>query len=73
MANNDKNDIVENVKGSAKEIAGDLTGDEDMEKEGRAQQEKVREAQEADAKAAEAEKLRKQSEGHKGEQKSRED
>lgn len=73
MADNDSDKIIENVKGSAKEIAGKVAGDENLEKEGQAQQEKARETEEAEAKEAEAAKLRKKAQGHKGEQKARED
>ncbi len=65
--------IKENIKGTAKEVAGQLSGDEDLEKEGEAQQEKARKAEEAEAKEAEAAKARQEAAGHKGEQKSRED
>lgn len=71
MADNDPDTIIENVKGSAKEIAGKVTDDENLEKEGQAQQEKARQTEEADAKEAEAAKLRKKAQGHKGEQKAR--
>jgi uncharacterized protein YjbJ (UPF0337 family) len=63
---------TEKIKGSAKEVAGQVLGDEDMEKEGQAQQDKARQAEEAEAKKAEAAAAEKKAEGHKGEQKSRE-
>ena len=34
--------VVEDLKGKAKEVIGEVTGDESKEKEGRAQQEKAR-------------------------------
>jgi uncharacterized protein YjbJ (UPF0337 family) len=33
--------IIEDVKGKAKEVAGEVTGHEDLEREGRAQQDKA--------------------------------
>ena len=64
---------TENLKGSAKEIAGKFSGDEDLEKEGRAQQEKSRKKEEAEAKKAEAAKAEQQAAGQKGQQKAHED
>jgi uncharacterized protein YjbJ (UPF0337 family) len=46
--------IVEDIKGKAKEVAGEVTGHEDLEREGRAQQDKAaneRDVAEHEAKA----------------------
>lgn len=56
MAEGDTRGLGEELKGSAKKAAGQLTGDDDMEREGEAQREKsdkVREAEEAEATAQE--------------------
>lgn len=66
-------DIVENLKGTAKEVAGKLSGDEDLEQEGQAQQEKERKREEAQAKEAEAAAARQEAAGKAGEQKAHED
>ena len=50
--------IVEDAKGKAKEAAGIVTGKNDLESEGRAQQEKAESHREAAQKEAEAEKAR---------------
>lgn len=65
--------VTEKLKGTVKEGAGQLTGQEELEKEGQAQQEKARNAEEADAKEAEAAAARKKAQGHEGEQRSRQD
>ena len=44
---------AENIKGTAKEIAGKITGSDEMVKEGQAQQEKAAAQEEADRAAAE--------------------
>ncbi|BDT95053.1 CsbD family protein [Nocardia beijingensis] len=50
--------VVEDIKGKAKEAAGVVTGDEDLKKEGRAQQDKAESQRDAAQKEAEAEKAR---------------
>lgn len=65
-------EVGEKLKGTVKEGVGQLTGDEDREKEGQAQQEKARKSEEANAKEAEAAAARNEAQGHKGEQKSKE-
>lgn len=60
--------VVEEVKGKAKEAAGVLTGNRDLEKEGEAQQEKADAQREVAAKEAEAEKARAQAEAREAEQ-----
>ena len=62
--------VVEDVKGKAKEAVGALTGDEEMKKEGAAQQDKAEAKREVAAKEAEAEKARAEAEAHEAEQRS---
>lgn len=50
--------IVEDVKGKAKEAAGTLTGQDELAREGRAQQDKAEAQREAAKKEAEAEAAR---------------
>ncbi|WP_280242966.1 CsbD family protein [Nocardia abscessus] len=50
--------VVEDIKGKAKETAGVITGDEDLKKEGRAQQDKAESQRDAAQKEAEAAKAR---------------
>jgi len=50
--------VVEDVKGKAKEVAGSLGGNEEREREGRAQQDKAASQREVAQKEAEAEKAR---------------
>lgn len=66
----DNEKTTEKIKGAAKEVAGQVTGDNDLEREGQAQQDKVRDTEEAEAKEAEAAQARKQAQGHAGEQRS---
>ena len=60
--------VVEDVKGKAKEAAGVVTGNRDLEKEGEAQQSKAEAEREVAAKEAEAEKARAEAEAHEAEQ-----
>ncbi|MGV0627547.1 microaggregate-binding protein 1 [Mycolicibacter minnesotensis] len=50
--------IVEDVKGKAKEVAGTVTGDDSLKREGQAQQDKAEAQREVAVKEAEAEKAR---------------
>ncbi|MDR7170205.1 CsbD family protein [Nocardia aobensis] len=50
--------VVEDVKGKAKEAAGIVTGNNDLESEGRAQQDKAESQREAAEKEAQAERAR---------------
>ena len=61
--------VVEEVKGKAKEAAGVLTGNRDLEKEGEAQQEKADAQRDVAAKEAAAEKARAEAEAREAEQK----
>ena len=60
--------VVEDVKGKAKEAAGVITGNEDLEREGEAQQDKAEADREVARKEAEAEKARAESEAKEAEQ-----
>jgi uncharacterized protein YjbJ (UPF0337 family) len=60
--------IVEDVKGKAKEAAGVVTGREDLEREGQAQQEKADAQRDVAKKEAEAEKSRAEASVHEAEQ-----
>ena len=62
--------IVEDVKGKVKEAAGALTGKDELEREGEAQQEKAEAQREVAAKEAEAEKARVETAAREAEQKS---
>lgn len=50
--------IVEDLKGKAKEVAGNVTGDDEMSREGKAQQDKAREEREVAEHEAEADAAR---------------
>ncbi len=50
--------IVEDVKGKAKEVVGEVTGKENLEREGRAQQDKAANEREVAKHEAEAEEAR---------------
>jgi uncharacterized protein YjbJ (UPF0337 family) len=56
------------LKGVGKEAAGKLTGNEDKEREGEAQQKKAQKAEEAERLEQEAQQKRNQEAGHKGEE-----
>lgn len=56
------------VKGVGKEAVGKVTGDDDKEREGEAQQKKAQKAEEADRLEQEAQQKRNQEAGHKGEE-----
>lgn len=60
--------IVEDVKGKAKEVAGEISGDRRLEEEGEAQQDKARAEREVAAKEAQAEKSRAEAEVHEARQ-----
>lgn len=54
--------VVEGVKGKAKEVAGTVTGRDDLVREGRAQQDKAESQREAAKKDAEAARARAEAE-----------
>ncbi|MFF0494435.1 CsbD family protein [Nocardia sp. NPDC004068] len=60
--------VVEDVKGKAKEVAGIITGNENLKGEGRAQQDKAEAERTAAAKEAAAEKARAEAEVNKARQ-----
>ena len=60
--------VVEDVKGKAKEAAGAVTGNDEMKREGQAQQDKAAAARDAAKKEAEAEKARAEEKAHEAEQ-----
>jgi uncharacterized protein YjbJ (UPF0337 family) len=64
--------VAEEIKGSAKKAAGSLTGNEDLHKEGRAQQDKADSQRDAAAKEAEAEKARAEAKANEAEQRAHE-
>ncbi len=59
---------VEGIKGKAKEAAGVVSGNDELEREGEAQQEKAEAQRDVAAKEAEAEKARAEAAGHEAEQ-----
>ena len=62
--------VVEGVKGKVKEVTGALIGQDDLRREGRAQQEKAEADRDVAKTAAEAEKARAAAEAHEAEQRS---
>lgn len=60
--------IVEDVKGKAKEVAGEVSGREDLEREGEAQQSKADAEREVAKHEAEAEKSRVEAEAQEAQQ-----
>jgi uncharacterized protein YjbJ (UPF0337 family) len=62
--------VVEDVKGKVKEAAGALAGNDELKREGAAQQEKADAQQEVAVKEAEAEKARAEAIAREAEQKS---
>ena len=65
--------VVEGVKGKAKEVAGAVTGKEELRKEGEAQQEKADALRDVAVKEAEAEKARAEAKVHETEQRRHQD
>jgi|GEM_PF-6651092 len=63
----------EKLKGTAKEAAGKVMGDEETEREGEAQQKRAQKAEEAERHEEEAERKRAEEAGHKGQQARHED
>jgi uncharacterized protein YjbJ (UPF0337 family) len=58
----------EKLKGVAKETFGDATGNEDVKREGEAQQKKAQKSSEADRLEDEASRKRQEEAGHEGQQ-----
>ena len=64
--------IVEGVKGKAKEVAGAVTGNEGLEGEGKAQQDKADAERDVAKKEAEAEAARAEADTHEARQRAEE-
>lgn len=64
----DQDNAAEDLKGTAKELAGKLLGDDDKVKEGQAQQERADAAEDAERLERQAAERRQEAAGHKGEQ-----
>ena len=62
--------VVEDVKGRVKEVAGVLTGKDELKREGEAQQAKAGAQREVAVKEGEAEKARAEAAAHEAEQRS---
>ncbi len=60
--------IVEDIKGKAKEVAGNVTGNENLKDEGEAQQDKAEADRDVAKNEAEAEKARAEAEAAEAEQ-----
>lgn len=60
--------VIEDVKGRAKEGIGAITGNEDLKREGAAQQDKAESQREVAKKEAEADKARAEAKVHEAEQ-----
>jgi uncharacterized protein YjbJ (UPF0337 family) len=60
--------IVEDLKGKAKEVVGEVTGDESKEREGRAQQDKAQAQRDVAKHEAEADAARSEAAVHEAEQ-----
>lgn len=60
--------VVEDVKGKAKEGIGAITGNDDLKREGAAQQDKAESQREVAKKEAEADKARAEAKAHEAEQ-----
>ena len=62
--------VTEDLKGKAKEVAGIITGNEEREREGEAQQDKAAAQRDVARKEAEAEKARAEAKAHELEERS---
>ncbi len=60
--------VVENLKGTAKEAIGKATGSDELAKEGEAQQKKAQKSEEAERLEQEAAEKKVEAAGHAGEQ-----
>ena len=65
--------VVEDIKGKAKEVIGEVTGDESKEREGRAQQDKAQSQREVAEHEAKAEAARSEAAVHEAEQRMHQD
>jgi uncharacterized protein YjbJ (UPF0337 family) len=62
--------VAEDLKGKAKEVAGIVSGNEEREQEGKAQQDKAAAQRDVAAKEAQAEKARAEAKAHELEERS---
>jgi len=65
--------VVEDLKGKAKEVLGEVTGDESKEREGRAQQDKAQSQRDVAKHEAEADSARSEAAVHEAEQRAHQD
>ncbi len=65
--------VVEDIKGKAKEVIGEVTGDDSKEREGRAQQDKAQSQREVAEHEAKAEAARSEASVHEAEQRMHQD
>jgi uncharacterized protein YjbJ (UPF0337 family) len=65
--------VAEDIKGKAKEVIGELTGDDSKEREGRAQQDKAQSQREVAEHEAKAEAARSEASVHEAEQRAHQD
>ena len=65
--------VVEDIKGKAKEVIGEVTGDESKEREGQAQQDKARAERDVAEHEAKAEAARSEASVHEAEQRMHQD
>lgn len=73
MSKDEQPGMAEKFKGVAKEAAGKVTGDDELTREGEAQQKKAQKADEAERLEQEAAHKRQQEAGHEGQQRSQQD
>jgi uncharacterized protein YjbJ (UPF0337 family) len=65
--------IVEDIKGKAKEVVGEVTGDDSKEREGRAQQDKAQSQRDVAEHEAKADAARSEATAHEAEQRAHQD
>jgi len=65
--------VIEDFKGKAKEVVGEVTGDESREREGRAQQDKAQAQRDTAKHEAEADASRSEAAVHEAEQRAHQD
>jgi uncharacterized protein YjbJ (UPF0337 family) len=65
--------VVEDIKGKAKEVIGEVTGDDSKEREGRAQQEKAQSQRDVAEHEAKADAARSEASVHEAEQRMHQD
>jgi uncharacterized protein YjbJ (UPF0337 family) len=65
--------VAEDIKGKAKEVIGEVTGDDSKEREGRAQQDKARAEREVAEHEAKAEAARSEASVHEAEERMHQD